>query len=83
MMDTLGMKEKEVIYLKRALESVYSRFSRKEESREAELDAQVIATRAIDGLAEKDTEILALKAEIDELKKIKRKERRHILLRSS
>ena len=66
------MKDKEIVYLKRALESVYSRFrSRTEESREeskgAELDAEMMATRAIASLTEKDEEITSLRAKIEEL----------------
>ncbi|KAJ3004363.1 hypothetical protein NUW54_g4848 [Trametes sanguinea] len=70
---SIAMKDKEIIYLKRALESVYSRFrsreeSRESETREAEFDAQAMASRAIDSLTRKDEEIAALRAEIEDLK---------------
>lgn len=63
-------KEKETLHLKRALESVYTRFRSREESREAEheVDAQVMASRAIDNLAKKDHEISTLRAEMEELR---------------
>ncbi|KZV82357.1 FH2-domain-containing protein [Exidia glandulosa HHB12029] len=68
---SLGHKDKEILYLKRALESVYSRFHTSFQSspaldvaRDAEFDAQVIATQAIDSLTRKDEEIAGLKAEI-------------------
>ncbi|CDO73783.1 hypothetical protein BN946_scf185015.g111 [Trametes cinnabarina] len=69
----IGIKDKEIVYLKRALESVYSRFRSREESKEsetrdAEFDAQDMASRAIDSLTRKDEEIAILRAEIDELK---------------
>lgn len=65
---SVGIKNKEVLYLKRALESVYSRFRSREESRDTESDAQLMAKRALDGLAEKDEEIELLKATIEKLK---------------
>lgn len=63
------IKAKESIYLKRALESVYSRFNSREEDREgSEIDAQLIAKRAIESLGEKEDEITRLRSEIEELK---------------
>ncbi|TCD69208.1 hypothetical protein EIP91_008311, partial [Steccherinum ochraceum] len=65
-----GVKDKEIVYLKRALESVYSRFRLREENRgEAELDAQMMATRAIETLTQKDNELIALRLEVEDLKK--------------
>lgn len=64
----MSIKDKEALYLKRAMESVYSRFRSREESREPESDAQLMATCALDGLAERDKEIESLKATIDSLK---------------
>ncbi|EMD40584.1 hypothetical protein CERSUDRAFT_102967 [Gelatoporia subvermispora B] len=62
-------KNKEAVYLKRALESVYSRFRLREESREeSEVDAELIANRAIDSLTQKEEEIFGLQAEIEKLK---------------
>jgi hypothetical protein len=58
--------------LKRALESVYTRFSSREETREkmkdAEMDAELIAKCAIERLTQKDDQIVALNIEISELK---------------
>ncbi|KAI0776213.1 FH2-domain-containing protein [Trametes elegans] len=70
---TVSIKEKEIIYLKRALESVYSRFrsreeNRESENREAEFDAQAMASRAIDSLTRKDEAIANLQAQIEALK---------------
>lgn len=63
-----SIKDKEVVYLKRAMESIYSRFRSREENREAESDVQFMAARALDGLAERDKEIESLKASIEVLK---------------
>ncbi|THG96218.1 hypothetical protein EW026_g5579, partial [Hermanssonia centrifuga] len=65
---SFGIKEKEVTYLKRALESVYSRFRSREENREPEVDAQLMAARAIEDLTQKDDEIKVLNSEIEKLK---------------
>ena len=60
------------MYLKCALESVYTRFNSREEFREgakaAEVDAQLIAKRIIDCLTEKDEQISSLNNEILELR---------------
>ncbi|TFY56580.1 hypothetical protein EVJ58_g7547, partial [Rhodofomes roseus] len=65
------MKDKEIVYLKRALESVYSRFrsreETREETRELEVDAEMMATQAIASLTEKDEEISALRIKIQEM----------------
>ncbi|KAJ3532310.1 hypothetical protein NM688_g7443 [Phlebia brevispora] len=66
---SVAVKDKEVVYLKRALESVYSRFRSREESREAEFDAQSIASRAIESLTQKDEEIDRLTVLVEELRK--------------
>ena len=66
---TVGFKDKEVVYLKRALESVYSRFRSREESREAEVDAELIANRAIESITEKDEEISRLNLLVEDLRK--------------
>lgn len=50
------------------MESVYSRFRSREENRETESDAQLMATRALEGLAERDREIESLKATIETLR---------------
>jgi diaphanous 1 len=67
----LASKVKETLYLKRALESVYSRFSSNVQARaiepqgkESEIDAELIANRTIDSLVKKDEEITSLKAQI-------------------
>ncbi|GLB34079.1 putative diaphanous FH3 domain contatinign protein [Lyophyllum shimeji] len=68
----LAIKDKEIVYLKRALESVYTRFVSREEAREADrvagMDAEQIAARAIEKLTEKDEQIATLSKEIQELK---------------
>jgi diaphanous 1 len=70
----LHIKDKEIIYLKRALESVYTRFISREETREEdttrvpEIDPASIATQAIERLTQKDEQIAALQTEISELK---------------
>ncbi|KAI0028371.1 hypothetical protein K488DRAFT_89818, partial [Vararia minispora EC-137] len=65
----MAIKDKELLFLKRALESVYSRFRSREESRDAEeFDAQTMATRAIESLTQKDNEALVLQAEIADLR---------------
>ncbi len=65
---SLGIKDKEIVYLKRALESVYSRFSAREEyreeAREAEMDAELMATRTIESLSQKDDQITSLCIEV-------------------
>jgi len=68
---TLASKVKETLYLKRALESVYSRFSSnmqvritEPQGKESEIDAELIANRTIDSLVKKDEEITSLKAQI-------------------
>ncbi|KAJ6572601.1 hypothetical protein B0H10DRAFT_2106751 [Mycena sp. CBHHK59/15] len=69
---SLGIKDKEIKYLKRALESVYTRFisreETREESREAEMDAELMASRTIESLTRKDNEITSLCIEVAELK---------------
>ena len=65
---SVSIKDKEVIYLKRAMESVYSRFRSREENRESESDAQMMATRALDGLAERDKQIESLQQAVELLK---------------
>ncbi|CAK5262775.1 unnamed protein product [Mycena citricolor] len=63
-----AFKDKEITYLKRALESVYTRFISREESKEeAEMDAAMMASRTIDSLTRKDEEIAALVVEVNEL----------------
>ncbi|KAG1763151.1 armadillo-type protein [Suillus occidentalis] len=64
MSDTLSAKDKEVVYLKRALESVYSRFQTRQEERVSDMDAQLIARRTIDNLAKRDNELASLKTEV-------------------
>lgn len=73
--DTVTAKNKEVLYLKRALESVYSRFNATNSSNTAEstsnnpeVDVQVMANHTIEGLAKKEEEIKALNDAIDKLK---------------
>ncbi|KAJ6583786.1 hypothetical protein B0H10DRAFT_2168123 [Mycena sp. CBHHK59/15] len=69
---SLGIKDKEIKYLKRALESVYTRFisreETREENREAEMDAELMASRTIESLTRKDNEITSLCIEVAELK---------------
>src|SRR5882762_2549155 len=65
---TIVTKDKELLYLKRSLESVYSRFRSRQESREAEVDAQFIATRTIEELTQKDDEISQLRAQMEDLR---------------
>ncbi|KAH9077002.1 armadillo-type protein, partial [Lactarius deliciosus] len=67
---TNAQKEKELLYLKRALESVYSRFRSREESKEADtdVDAALLAERAIENMSQKEKMIATLKTEIDDLK---------------
>ncbi|KAG8923688.1 hypothetical protein FRC01_012479, partial [Tulasnella sp. 417] len=66
----LSIRNKELVYLKRALESVYSRFhtNTEPEKRNSEVDAQQIAAQAIQSLTTKDEEIKALKVDIESLK---------------
>ncbi|KAG8880257.1 hypothetical protein FRB97_000969 [Tulasnella sp. 331] len=68
----LGIKDKEAVYLKRALESVYSRFHTSFEtdssgSRDSGVDAQQIAAQAIESMTQKEAEIKGLKAEVEGL----------------
>ena len=67
---TIVQRDKELLYLKRALESVYSRFRSREEPREpvTDVDAALLASRAIEEMAQKEKEVAVLKAEITELK---------------
>ncbi|KIY49480.1 hypothetical protein FISHEDRAFT_65448 [Fistulina hepatica ATCC 64428] len=67
---SLGIKDKEILYLKRALESVYTRFTSREENREQRpsLDAEAIASDAIRRLQQKDDQIVGLTSEAEELK---------------
>lgn len=68
----VDIRDKEITYLKRALESVYTRFMSRDEMREAakeaEMDAELIANRTIERLTQRDEEIAALRKEIIELK---------------
>ncbi|KAJ8462763.1 hypothetical protein ONZ45_g17814 [Pleurotus djamor] len=68
---SLTIREKEITYLKRALESVYTRFMSREEmkeiAKEAEMDAEQIANRAIERLTQKEEEISGLRQEISQL----------------
>jgi diaphanous 1 len=70
MSDTLSAKDKEVVYLKRALESVYSRFQTRQEERVSDMDAQLIARRTVDNLAKRDNELTALKTEVSNLRQL-------------
>jgi hypothetical protein len=70
MSDTLAAKDKEVVYLKRALESVYSRFQTRQEERASDMDAQLIASRTIENLAKRDNELTALKTEVSDLRQL-------------
>ncbi|OJA15980.1 hypothetical protein AZE42_09795, partial [Rhizopogon vesiculosus] len=70
MNDTLSAKDKEILYLKRALESVYSRFQTREEERAPDMDAQLIASRTIENLTKRDDELTALKTEVADLKRL-------------
>jgi diaphanous 1 len=67
---TIKQRDKELLYLKRALESVYSRFRSREESSEpvTDVDASLLASRAIEKMSQKEKEVALLKAEIADLK---------------
>ena len=78
----LESREKENKYLKRALESVYTRFQATmdgqagaggsghvSEASSANIDAELIVSRTIETLAQRDAEIRELKEAIDKLKK--------------
>jgi hypothetical protein len=71
----LGVREKEVKYLKRALESVYSRFRSQEattptvlSSSPMDLDADTLATRTLEALSHRDQQITQLQSEIATLR---------------
>ncbi|KAI5476137.1 hypothetical protein MNV49_000407 [Pseudohyphozyma bogoriensis] len=74
---TVETRDKEIKYLKRVLEAVYSRFHEKSTAStttdpatssarplEATLDPDVMATRSIEALAKKEEEIASLKSEL-------------------
>ncbi|KAL5487624.1 hypothetical protein ACEPAI_5732 [Sanghuangporus weigelae] len=71
----LQRKDKEVLYLKRAMESVYSRLHSNTDKRDAQqrqtqvrdLDAEKIAASAVEALSAKDDEIGALRAKVQKL----------------
>ena len=71
----LQRKDKEILYLKRAMESVYSRLHSNAETREAQprqtqvrdIDAEKIAASAVEALSAKDEEISVLRAEVRKL----------------
>ncbi|EJD01599.1 FH2-domain-containing protein [Fomitiporia mediterranea MF3/22] len=71
----LQRKDKEVLYLKRAMESVYSRLHNDVSTREAQprqtqirdIDAEKIAASAVEALSAKDDEISVLRAEVQKL----------------
>lgn len=68
---SVSRKDKDISYLKRALESVYTRFQSREEARDeskAEVDPEVIANRAIERLTDRERQITALSDEITDLK---------------
>ncbi|KAG6910997.1 hypothetical protein DXG01_006051 [Tephrocybe rancida] len=69
---SLTIKDKEITYLKRALESVYTRFisreEAREEDREANMDAEHIVARTIEKVTQKDEQIDSLSKEVVELK---------------
>ena len=67
---TIAQRDKELLYLKRALESVYSRTRPREESREpvTDVDAGLLASKAIEKMSQKEKEVAELKAEITDLK---------------
>lgn len=74
----LESRAKENTYLKRALESVYTRFqasldapsstNHAQERSTATMDAELMASRTIEALAQRDGEIASLKEEIGKLK---------------
>ncbi|KAL5527808.1 hypothetical protein ACEPAG_6609 [Sanghuangporus baumii] len=71
----LQRKDKEVLYLKRAMESVYSRLHSNTDKRGVQprqtqvrdLDAEQIAASAVEALSAKDDEIGTLRAEVQKL----------------
>ncbi|PVF96346.1 FH2-domain-containing protein [Serendipita vermifera] len=72
---TIATKIKEVTYLKRALESVYSRFhantserTGQDEGRNVEVDVQAMANHTIEGLSKKEEEIKLLSKTVDDLR---------------
>ncbi|KAG8807054.1 hypothetical protein FRC17_004673, partial [Serendipita sp. 399] len=70
--EALTAKNKEITYLKRALESVYSRFqaSAPPENvpiQDKDVDVQMMASHTIEGLTKKEEEIRLLNAKVNEL----------------
>ncbi|KIK67748.1 hypothetical protein GYMLUDRAFT_68769 [Collybiopsis luxurians FD-317 M1] len=61
-------KDQHIQYLKRALETVWSRFKFREEERDTEIDPEQMANRFVQSLELKDKEIERLTAEVTELK---------------
>src|SRR5258708_1574639 len=68
--NTVTQRDKELLYLKRALESVYSRSRSREESKESvtDVDASLLASKAIEKMTQKEKELAVLQAEITDLK---------------
>ncbi|KAK0482314.1 hypothetical protein IW261DRAFT_1678041 [Armillaria novae-zelandiae] len=64
----LGIKDKEIVYLKRVLEFVYSRFSAREEhheeAREAKMDAELVVTCTIE-MADLKAQVANMKAKLE------------------
>ncbi|KAH0840265.1 hypothetical protein J3R83DRAFT_1272 [Lanmaoa asiatica] len=66
--NSLSNKDNEIAYIKRALESVYSRFYPKEDEKTNDVDVQLIVSRTLDKLSEREQEVDALTAEVQVLK---------------
>ncbi|KIK96072.1 hypothetical protein PAXRUDRAFT_32637 [Paxillus rubicundulus Ve08.2h10] len=65
---SLSHKDKEILYLKRALESIYTRFHVQEGGNSNDMDAQLITGRIMERLVSRDDEIVTLKAQVADLK---------------
>ena len=65
--NALSNKDKEMANVKRALESVYSRFH-EEAEKTNDMDVQLVISRTLEKLSEREQEVVALRAEVQALK---------------
>ncbi|KAK0476291.1 hypothetical protein IW261DRAFT_1641921 [Armillaria novae-zelandiae] len=76
----LGIKDKEIVYLKCMLEFVYSRFSareeHREEAREAKMDAELVVTRTIE-MADLKAQVANMKAKLEAKPKTEKEFKAH------
>ena len=66
--NSLFNKDKEVVHIKRAFESVHSRLHPKNNEQTNDIDVQVLVSQCLDKLSEREAEVVALRADVQALR---------------